>query len=74
MQAIIYQPTKTAMQSAPIKDRKWLLEFRSYNIKQLNSNLININNFQTQNKLYFNSKDQAIEYAKMHQLDFDLIE
>ncbi len=59
MQAIIYQPTSTAMQSAPNFNNKWLLEF--------------IDNSNAKVRLYFDSQDHAVRHAKVLNLNFELI-
>jgi hypothetical protein len=59
--AKIYQPVKTAMQSGKARTKFWILEF----------NKNNFNNEQV--KLKFETKDQAIAYAKENKIQFDLI-
>ena len=59
MQAKIYKPTSTATQSAPNFNNKWVLEF--------------INNSNSKVSLYFDLQDNAIIYAKLHNLDYELI-
>ena len=59
MQAIIYKPTSTAMQSAPNFNNKWILKF--------------IDNSNSKVMLYFDSQDHAIRHAKLHNLNYELI-
>lgn len=70
MQAIIFQPCKNAMQSAPIKDNKWLL--RCDVVVSSKNNLLNHGNNFIQ--LSFSSKDAAIKYAQSQGLLFDVLE
>ena len=63
--AKIYIPSKSAMQSGKGKSNKWLLEFNKS--KTENDHLMNwvsSNDTQSQVKLFFSSKDEAIAYAK----------
>ena len=73
--AIIYIPTKTAMQSGLGKNNKWLLEFYTDN-KALNPLMgwETSSNTLSEVKLEFISKDEAINYAKTNNIDYDLIE
>ena len=73
--AKIYIPTKTAMQSGLGKNNKWLLEFYTDHRKlsplmgwETSSNTL------SEVKLEFISKDEAINYAKKNNIDYDLIE
>ena len=71
--AIIYKPSKTAMQSGYNNSKKWLLKFITENAHEnplmgwessidTNSEII----------LNFSSKENAIAYAKKNHIDFDL--
>ena len=73
--AKIYIPTKTAMQSGLGKNNKWLLEFYTDN-KTLNPLMgwETSSNTLSEVKLEFISKDEAINYAKTNNIDYDLIE
>ena len=73
--AKIYIPSKSAMQSGKGKNDKWLLEFN--NNRTENDHLINwisSNDTQSQVKIFFNTKDEAIAYAKKNNIKFDIIE
>jgi hypothetical protein len=62
----IYKPSKTAMQSGTGKTKRWLAEYISEeeackdNLMGWNSSLDTM----SQVKVFFDSKDQAIEWAK----------
>jgi len=73
--AKIYSPSKSAMQSGNDKSNKWLLEFNKS--KTENDHLMNwvsSNDTQSQVKLFFSSKDEAIAYAKKNNINFEVIE
>ena len=73
--AKIYIPSKSAMQSGKGKNDKWLLEFN--NNRTENDHLMNwisSNDTQSQVKIFFNTKDEAITYAKKNNIKFDIIE
>ena len=73
--AKIYIPTKTAMQSGKGNSKNWLLEFDTLN------NAINplmgwesSKDTMSEVKLYFDKKEDAINYAKKNEIDFYVIE
>jgi len=73
--AKIYIPSKSAMQSGKGKNNMWLLEFN--NNRTENDHLMNwisSNDTQSQVKIFFNTKDEAIAYAKKNNIKFDIIE
>ena len=73
--AKIYIPSKSVMQSGKGKNDKWLLEFN--NNRTENDHLMNwisSNDTQSQVKIFFNTKDEAIAYAKKNNIKFDIIE
>jgi hypothetical protein len=73
--AKIYIPSKSAMQSGKGKSNKWLLEFnKSKTESDYLMNWVSSNDTQSQVKLFFSSKDEAIAYAKKNNIDFELIE
>ena len=62
----IYKPSKTAMQSGLGKTKKWLAEYIS-NENTVKDNLMGWNSSsdtKSQIKVFFDSKEQAIEWAK----------
>jgi alpha-glucosidase (family GH31 glycosyl hydrolase) len=73
--AKIYIPSKSAMQSGKGKSNKWLLEFnKSKTENDYLMNWVSSNDTQSQVKLFFSSKDEAIAYAKKNNIDFEVIE
>ena len=68
----IYKPSKTAMQSGKGKTKKWLAEFIS-NTDNVKDTLMGWNSSydtQTQIKIYFNTKDEAVEWAKSNNYQY----
>tara|TARA_B100001250_G_C19269781_1_gene558562 strand:+ start:202 stop:507 length:306 start_codon:yes stop_codon:yes gene_type:complete len=68
----IYIPSKTAMQSGKGKTKKWLAEYISDEV-QVKDNLMGWNSsFDTKSqiKLFFESKEQAIEWAKKNNFQY----
>ena len=73
--AKIYIPSKTAMQSGKNKTKNWVLEFERKNTT--NDHLMNwtsSDDTQSQVKLTFDSKDEAIKYAEKNNINFQIIE
>ena len=73
--AKIYLPTKSAMQSGKGKSEKWVLEFVSQKSKY--NPLMGWESSKDTNsqiKLNFSSKEQAIEYANKNNIKYKLIE
>tara|TARA_Y100001958_G_C21200253_1_gene527023 strand:- start:458 stop:739 length:282 start_codon:yes stop_codon:yes gene_type:complete len=73
--ARIYLPTKSAMQSGKGKSEKWVLEFVSQKSKY--NPLMGWESSKDTNsqiKLNFSSKEQAIEYANKNNIKYKLIE
>ena len=73
--AKIFKPTKTAMQSGKGNSKSWLLEFDTLN------NTINplmgwesSNDTMSEVKLFFDTKDDAVNYAKKNNIDYYVIE
>ena len=73
--ALIYKPSKTAMQSGIKKYEKWIIEFLT---DQPGVNPLmgweSSTDTYSEIKLEFSSKDLAIEYAKKNKIDFEIIE
>ena len=65
MTAKIYRPARTAMQSGEGKD-KWLLEYEPESPRQIEPLMgwTSSSDMRSQIKLYFDSKDEAIAYAR----------
>ena len=73
--AKIYIPSKSAMQSGKGKSNKWLLEFnKSKTENDYLMNWVSSNDTQSQVKLFFSSKDEAIAYSKKNNINFEVIE
>ena len=72
--AKIYQPVKTAMQSGKARTKFWILEFNKANFKKdFVMGWVSSSNANDQVKLKFETKDQAVAYAKENNIQFDLI-
>jgi len=73
--AIIYIPSKTAMQSGRGKLKKWLLEFetRENSVSPL-MGWESSDDTLSEVKLEFNTKEKAIDYAKKNNIEFKIIE
>ena len=73
--AKIYKPSKTAMQSAKGNVKNWVLEFDT-----LNTGINPLMGWETSKdtlsevKLEFETKEQAIKYAKKNNVDYYIIE
>ena len=72
MQARIYRPAKTAMQSGRANTRRWILEFETDSPKRIERLMgwTGSDDTRHQVKLRFESKDAAIAYAKKYDLDY----
>jgi len=73
--AKIYRPSKTAMQSGSNQHIKWILEFNKQ--KTSNDYLMNwtsSSDTQSQVKLFFETQEEAISYAKKNNIDYEIIE
>ena len=73
--AKIYKPTKTSTQSGIAKTKRWILEYidESISINPL-MGWESSSNTLSELKLFFDTKDQAIEYANKNKIEFVLIE
>tara|TARA_Y100000748_G_scaffold284032_1_gene265503 strand:+ start:373 stop:654 length:282 start_codon:yes stop_codon:yes gene_type:complete len=73
--AIIYKPSKTAMQSGTKKFDKWVLKFLT---KDTTINPLmgweSSDDTSGEINLEFETKDLAINYAKKNSIEYDLIE
>ena len=73
--AIIFKPSKNAMQSGIGNTNKWIFK---YITKDPGVNPLmgweSSTDTLTELKLEFSSKDKAIEYAKKNKIDYELIE
>ena len=68
----IYKPSKTAMQSGSGKTKKWLAEYISdlNNYKDSLMGWNSSNDTKTQIKIFFDTKEQAINWAKKNNYQF----
>ena len=76
MKAKIYKPTKTAMQSGRFNTKKWVLEFEQKD-KRFNNPLIGwigSTDMRQELLLRFENKDEAVNYAKKHGIEYELIQ
>jgi len=73
--ALIYKPSKTAMQSGDKKYDKWIVEFLTDKpgINPLMGWESSTDTFNSV-KLEFKTKELAIEYSKKNKIDYELIE
>ncbi|MFT6090551.1 ETC complex I subunit [Sulfitobacter sp.] len=71
MRARIYQPARTAMSSGTAKTHVWLLEFDQENAREIDPLMgwTSSHDTQTQVKLRFETKEEAVEYAQDHGID-----
>ena len=74
MRARIFQPPKTAMQSGWAKTREWMLEFVSTHARRPDPLMgwIGGGDTQTQVRLQFDTREEAIDYARRAGLDYDV--
>ena len=73
--AIIYIPNRNPMQSGTAKKNKWILEFVTANpTKNPLMGWESSSNTLSELKLFFDSKDQAIDYANKNKIEFVVIE
>ena len=76
MKAKIYKPSKTAMQSGRSKFNKWVLKFNN-NRNQKKDSLMGWNggsNTISQVELKFDTKEDAVNYAKRNDLEYVVLE
>jgi hypothetical protein len=73
--AKIYKPAKSAMQSGKGNIKNWILEFetKDNNVSPL-MGWESSSDTMSEIKLEFLTKDQAIDYAKVNNIDFHIIE
>ena len=73
--AKIYKPTKTSMQSGVGKTKKWILEYidESISINPL-MGWESSSNTLSELKLFFDTKDQAVEYANKNKINYIIVE
>ena len=76
MDARIYKPTKSAMQSGRAKTKDWVLEFLSAAKREIDPVMgwTSIDDTTGQVRLHFETREQAISYAKREGLTFSVEE
>ncbi|MCV6575462.1 MAG: ETC complex I subunit [Cohaesibacter sp.] len=76
MKARIFRPSKNAMQSGLAKTQRWVLEFEQTSSRSLEPLMGYTSSKDTRQQLNlsFDSKDEAIAYAKRNKIDYQLIE
>ncbi len=72
MEARIYKPAKTAMQSGRNNTRKWILEYEPAEAKRADSLMgwIGSGDMRGQVKLKFDSREDAIAYAERNGIPY----
>jgi hypothetical protein len=72
MMVRIYQPTKTAMQSGRAKTRQWVLEHAPETARRPEPLMGWVAAGDTKNQIYlsFESRDEAVAYAKKHNMTY----
>ncbi|WP_417516416.1 ETC complex I subunit [Minwuia sp.] len=76
MSARIFRPAKTAMQSGKAATRKWRLEFRADTARHPDPLMgwTSLADTQSQVRLNFDTKEEALAYAEKHGIDAKVFE
>ena len=76
MRARIYKPSKTAMSSGLAKTKSWVLEFIQETTSEIDPLMgwTSSGDTQSQVTLKFGSKQAAIDYAREHGIDAQILE
>lgn len=76
MRARIYRPAKNAMTSGMAKTRKWVLEFVQDSAREVDPLMgwTSSTDTQSQVRLKFATKEEALEYASAHGIDAQVAE
>jgi ETC complex I subunit conserved region len=71
MQARIYRPARTAMSSGTAKTHTWVLDFVADSAREIDPLMgwTSSTDTQSQVRLTFATKDEALDYAKAHGID-----
>ena len=71
MQARIYRPSRTAMSSGTAKTKRWVLDFVNASAREIDPLMgwTSSDDTQSQVRLYFDTKEEALDYAKDKGLD-----
>ncbi len=73
---ILFQPVKSSMQSGLYKHKKWCLANKEINETYLNSKFCwtGTSNPEKNVKIFFDTKNSAIKFAKKYNYDIEIIE
>ena len=76
MQARIFQPAKTAVQSGRRKTKEWLVELEPHSRKEADRLIgwVGSDDTDQQVRLLFPTKEAAIAYCRREELDFQVYE
>jgi hypothetical protein len=76
MRARIYRPARNAMTSGMAKTRKWILDFAPASARDVDPLMgwTSSDDMQSQVRLRFSTKEEALEYAEAHGIDAQVIE
>ena len=76
MTARIYQPAKTAMQSGQAKTKRWVLDYEPEQARSVEPLMgwTSSGDMKQQLRMYFETKDDAVGYAKRKGLAYRVIE
>ena len=76
MFARIYKPAKTAMQSARAKTKEWVLEYEPATPREIDPLMgwTSSNDMLSQVRLFFETKEEAIDYAQKNGIPFRIFE
>ena len=76
MVARIYQPAKNAMQSGAAKSKQWVLEFAPAQARKIDPLMgwTSSSDMQSQVQLRFETRDEAIAYAKRNKIPHRVFE
>tara|TARA_B110000438_G_C15490413_1_gene511167 strand:+ start:377 stop:655 length:279 start_codon:yes stop_codon:yes gene_type:complete len=76
MKAKIFKPAKSAMQSGRAGNKSWklVLEDGSHQSKDPLIGYYGGSNTSSQINLFFETKEEAVSYAKRHKLNYDVLE
>ena len=76
MRARIYQPSRTAMSSGSARTHHWVLEFAPADAREVDPLMgwTSSSDTQAQVKLRFKTKEEAVEYARDHDIDAQIYE
>jgi len=76
MTARIYRPAKTAMQSGTARTRQWVLDHVADSAREVDPLMgwTSSTDTQAQVRLRFDTKEEALDYAKEHGIDAVVVE